>query len=649
MSDKQTPSSFQTKAGPKPNKTSDKQTHSFQTEVSQLLDLMVHSLYSNKEIFLRELISNASDAIDRLRFEALADKKLKGLVSGEIKIDINEKNKTVTISDDGIGMTQDEVITNIGTIANSGTKKFLQNLDKDKAADSNLIGQFGVGFYSSFIVANEVVIETLKAGEDKKTATRWQSKGEGQYSIETITKDNYGTTVTLYIKAAEKEFLNSFTLKNIIHKYSEHITVPIKMLKPAETVTDDKTKKAKTKAKAVIEYETINKAKAFWTEDKKSLKTKDYNEFYQQLSYDFEPPLAYLHNKVEGKLEYTSLFYIPSKAPFDLWEPKPKGSIKLYAKRVFIMDDNDKLMPLYLRFIKGVIDTADLPLNVSREILQSNKVIDKIRSASVKRILNALTKMQKNKPEDYAKFWKQFGMVIKEGVVEDFTNKDIIADLLLFATSESGAEQQTVALVDYVSRMRKGQKYIYYITSENFAAAKNSPHLEIFNKKGIEVLLLSDRVDEWLVNNFREYQGKTLKSIAKGDLADLDSKSDKKLQQKKEKDFGDIIKQAQEVLKDKVKSVRISHRLDESPSCLVADETDMGANMERIMKSLGQAVPETKPILELNPDHALVKRLESKMDNDLLEVLFDQAVLAEGGQLPNPAAFVKKMNTLLLA
>ena len=649
MSDKQTPSSFQTKAGSKPNKTSDKQTHSFQTEVSQLLDLMVHSLYSNKEIFLRELISNASDAIDRLRFEALADKKLKGLVSGEIKIDINEKNKTVTISDDGIGMTQDEVITNIGTIANSGTKKFLQNLDKDKAADSNLIGQFGVGFYSSFIVANEVVIETLKAGEDKKTATRWQSKGEGQYSIETITKDNYGTTVTLYIKAAEKEFLNSFTLKNIIHKYSEHITVPIKMLKPAETVTDDKTKKAKTKAKAVIEYETINKAKAFWTEDKKSLKTKDYNEFYQQLSYDFEPPLAYLHNKVEGKLEYTSLFYIPSKAPFDLWEPKPKGSIKLYAKRVFIMDDNDKLMPLYLRFIKGVIDTADLPLNVSREILQSNKVIDKIRSASVKRILNALTKMQKNKPEDYAKFWKQFGMVIKEGVVEDFTNKDIIADLLLFATSESGAEQQTVALVDYVSRMRKGQKYIYYITSENFAAAKNSPHLEIFNKKGIEVLLLSDRVDEWLVNNFREYQGKTLKSIAKGDLADLDSKSDKKLQQKKEKDFGDIIKQAQEVLKDKVKSVRISHRLDESPSCLVADETDMGANMERIMKSLGQAVPETKPILELNPDHALVKRLESKMDNDLLEVLFDQAVLAEGGQLPNPAAFVKKMNTLLLA
>lgn len=649
MSDKQTPSSFQTKAGPKPNKTSDKQTHSFQTEVSQLLDLMVHSLYSNKEIFLRELISNASDAIDRLRFEALADKKLKGLVSGEIKIDINEKNKTVTISDDGIGMTQDEVITNIGTIANSGTKKFLQNLDKDKAADSNLIGQFGVGFYSSFIVANEVVIETLKAGEDKKTATRWQSKGEGQYSIETITKDNYGTTVTLYIKAAEKEFLNSFTLKNIIHKYSEHITVPIKMLKPAETVTDDKTKKAKTKAKAVIEYETINKAKAFWTEDKKSLKTKDYNEFYQQLSYDFEPPLAYLHNKVEGKLEYTSLFYIPSKAPFDLWEPKPKGSIKLYAKRVFIMDDNDKLMPLYLRFIKGVIDTADLPLNVSREILQSNKVIDKIRSASVKRILNALTKMQKNKPEDYAKFWKQFGMVIKEGVVEDFTNKDIIADLLLFATSESGAEQQTVALVDYVSRMRKGQKYIYYITSENFASAKNSPHLEIFNKKGIEVLLLSDRVDEWLVNNFREYQGKTLKSIAKGDLADLDSKSDKKLQQKKEKDFGDIIKQAQEVLKDKVKSVRISHRLDESPSCLVADETDMGANMERIMKSLGQAVPETKPILELNPDHALVKRLESKMDNDLLEVLFDQAVLAEGGQLPNPAAFVKKMNTLLLA
>ena len=630
---------------------SDKQTHSFQTEVSQLLDLMIHSLYSNKEIFLRELISNASDAVDKLRFESLSNPKLKGLPTGEIQIDFDADKKTITITDNGTGMSHDEVISNIGTIANSGTKKFLENLDKDKANDSNFIGQFGVGFYASFIVANEVMIETLKAGDKKESATRWKSKGKGEYSIETISKENYGTTVTLHIKAAEKELLDAFKLKSIIHKYSEHIAIPIKMLKLQEPiVADDKNKgkDKKTEQAQVIEYETINKAKAFWSEDKTTLKTEDYNEFYQQLTYDFEPPLSYLHNKVEGKLEYTSLFYIPAKAPFDLWEPKQKGGIKLYAKRVFIMDDNDKIMPMYLRFIKGVIDTADLPLNVSREILQSNKVIDKIRSASVKRILTILGKMAKNKPEDYAKFWHEFGMVIKEGVVEDFTNRDIIADLLRFSTSKDSLAEQTVSLVDYVKRMTEEQKHIYYITSENFAAAKSSPHLEIFKKKGLEVLLLSDRVDEWLVNNFTEYQGKTLKSITKGDLSDLDSKEDKKIQEAQEKDFEAIIKKAEDVLKDKVKSVRISHRLDESPSCLVADESDMGGNMERIMKSLGQAVPESKPILELNPNHALVKRLETKIDDDLLTILFDQAVLAEGGQLKDPALFVKKMNALLL-
>lgn len=621
---------------------SNKQTHTFQTEVSQLLDLMVHSLYSNKEIFLRELISNASDAIDKLRFESLSNKKLKGLTTGEIRVDFDADKKTISVTDDGIGMDHDEVIANIGTIANSGTKKFLESLDAEKANDMQMIGQFGVGFYASFIVANEVIIETLQAGNDTNNGTRWHSKGKGEYSIETIKKDNYGTTITLRIKAAEKEFLDAFRLKGIIHKYSEHIAIPIKMLKPADP-DDKKKKKQKT-----IEYETINKAKAFWSEDKSTLKQEDYNEFYQQLSYDFQPPLTQLHNKVEGKLEYTSLFFIPQKAPFDLWEPKQKGGIKLYAKRVFIMDDNDQLMPMYLRFVKGVIDTAELPLNISREMLQGNKIIDKIRIASVKRILSTLTKMAKNNPADYAKFWAEFGIVMKEGVVEDFTNKDTIADLLRFSTTKDSSKEQNVSLADYVQRMPEKQKHIYYITSESFTAAKNSPHLEIFNKKNIEVLLLSDRVDEWLVNNFNEYQGKTLKSISKGDLSDLEGKKDKEVQKKVEKDFAGIVKKAEEILKDKVKSIRISHRLDESPSCLVADESDMGANMERIMKSLGQAVPETKPILELNPNHPLIKRLETKVDKDLLEVLFDQAVLSEGGQVSDPAAFIKKMNTLLL-
>lgn len=646
-----------------------KQTHSFQTEVSQLLDLMVHSLYSNKEIFLRELISNSSDAIDKLRFESLSNTKLaQGLAKGEILIDVNKTAKTVTITDNGIGMTQAEVMENIGTIASSGTKKFLETLSKDKAQDSQLIGQFGVGFYASFIVAKEVVIETLRAGDDSANATRWKSKGKGEYSLETITKAQSGTTVTLHIKAGAKEFLDEHRLKSIIHTYSEHIAVPIKMLKPAAHVEqpsedgkgeDDKGEDGKgednkgkdnknTPANEAIEYETVNKAKAFWTQAKKTLKQEDYNDFYQQLSYDMQPPLTQIHNRVEGNMDYTSLFYIPSKAPFDLWEPKQKGGIKLYAKRVFIMDDNDKLMPMYLRFVKGVIDTSDLPLNISREILQGNKVIDKIKAASVKRILSTLTKMAKNKPEDYATFWSEFGMVIKEGVVEDFANKDTIANLLRFSTTKDNLAEQSVSLSDYVARIPKTQAAIYYITSDNFTAAKNSPHLEIFKRKNIEVLLLSDRVDEWLVNNFTEFEGKPLKSITKGDLSDLESEEDKKEQKKVDKDFEATIKAAQVALGDKVKSVRVSHRLDESPSCLVADETDMGANMERIMKSLGQDVPETKPILELNPNHALVKRLEQNMDADLLSVLFDQAVLAEGGQISDPAAFVKNVNNLLL-
>ncbi|HIL42446.1 MAG TPA: molecular chaperone HtpG [Gammaproteobacteria bacterium] len=612
-----------------------KQTHTFQTEVSQLLDIMIHSLYSNKEIFLRELISNASDAIDKVKFASLSDDTLvEGKEELNIHIDIDKSAGTVTITDNGIGMTESEVNKNIGTIANSGTKKFLNSLDEKQAQDSNLIGQFGVGFYSSFIVSDKVTLITRKAGSKSKKGTKWTSTGKGKYSIESVDCPDFGTSVTLHLKKKEKEFLESYRLRNIVSKYSDHITVPIMMIKQSD---DNKE----------IEYETINKANAFWTQDKADLKQKDYDEFYKSLTYDFEGPLTQLHNKVEGKLDYTSLLFIPKKAPFDMWEPKRKGGIKLYAKRVFIMEDNEELMPLYLRFVKGVIDTADLSLNVSREILQSNKVVDTIRKANVKRILNALSKMSKNKPEDYDIFWQEFGMVIKEGVVEDFSNKDSIAELLRFSTTKSDSEKQTVSLKDYVEGMDKDQKEIYYVTAETYQAAKGSPHLEIFKQKGIEVLLLSDRVDEWMVNNFTEFEGKGLKSISKGDLDSIDSKEEKEGKEKVAKDFEGVIKKVSKILDSQVKQVKVSSRLSESPSCLVADENEMGGNMERIMKSLGQDVPETKPILEINPNHPLVKKLKTKVDKDLVNVLFDQAVLSEGGQLKDPAEFVKRMNKLI--
>ena len=612
-----------------------KQTHAFQTEVSQLLHLMIHSLYSNKEIFLRELVSNASDAIDKLKFESLSnDALVEGKEELQIHIDVDKDAGTITISDNGIGMDEIEVIENIGTIANSGTKKFLQGLDDKQSQDSNLIGQFGVGFYSAFIVADKVTLTTRKAGDDKANGTEWSSEGKGEYSLETVTVEDFGTSVTLHIKKEEKEFLDDYRLRNIISKYSDHITVPITMVKPSEEESDE------------IEFETVNKANAFWTQDKRNLKQEDYDEFYKSLTYDFEAPLTQLHNKVEGNLEYTSLLFIPSKAPFDMWEPKRKGGIKLYAKRVFIMEDNEELMPLYLRFVKGIIDTADLSLNISREILQGSKVVDAIRKASVKRILSALKKMAKNKPEDYAKFWKEFGMVMKEGVVEDFANKDKIAGLLRFASTKGNGEDQTVSLSDYIERMGDDQKEIYFVTAETYAAAKGSPHLEIFKKKDIEVLLLSDRVDEWMVSNFTEFEGKPLKSIAKGDLEDLDSKEEKKNKEKVAKGYAKVIKEVSKILEAQVKEVKISNRLSESPSCLVADENEMGGNMERIMKSFGQDVPETKPILEINPTHPLVKKLKTKVDEDLVNVLFDQAVLSEGGQLKDPAEFVKRMNKL---
>ena len=616
---------------------SQKQTHAFQTEVSQLLHLMVHSLYSNKEIFLRELVSNASDAIDKLKFESLSNESLiEGKQEPSIHIDIDKDAGTITIKDNGIGMTQDEVMENIGTIANSGTRKYLESLDKSQTQDSNLIGQFGVGFYSAFIVSNTVTLLSRKAGDDKANGTKWVSKGKGEYSIETVELDDYGTTVILNVKKAENEFVNDYRIRGIVSKYSDHITIPIMMLKSSEEDKD------------VIEYETINKATAFWMQDKKELSQSDYDEFYKSLTYDFEGPLTQIHNRVEGKLEYSSLLFIPKKAPFDMWEPKRKGGVKLYAKRVFIMEGNEELLPQYLRFVKGVIDTADLSLNVSREILQGSKVVDTIKKASVKRILSVLDKMSKNKPEDYSVFWKEFGMVIKEGVVEDFANKDKISNLLRFASTSNDTEEQTVSLKDYVGRMNKDQKNIYYVTADNYAAAKGSPHLEIFKEKNIEVLLLSDRVDEWLVANFGEFEEMSLKSIAKGDLEDLDSKEDKKKKEKTVKDYEKVITKVQKILENQVKEVKVSSRLSESPSCLVADENEMGGNMERIMKSMGQDIPDTKPILEINPKHPLVKKLKTKVDKDLVKVLFDQAVLSEGGQIKEPAEFVKRMNKLML-
>ncbi|MBT5547926.1 MAG: molecular chaperone HtpG [Gammaproteobacteria bacterium] len=616
---------------------SQKQTHEFQTEVSQLLDLMIHSLYSNKEIFLRELVSNASDAIDKLKFESLSnDKLIEAKDEPSIHIDIDKDAGTITIKDNGIGMTHDEVMENIGTIANSGTKKYLEGLDKNQTQDSNLIGQFGVGFYSAFIVSNTVTLLSRKAGDDKANGTKWISKGKGDYSIETVELEDYGTTIILDVKKAEKEFIDDFRIRGVISKYSDHITVPIMMLKPSEEDKD------------VIEYEKINEATAFWMKDKKELSQADYDEFYKALTYDFEGPLTQIHNRVEGKLDYSSLLYIPKKAPFDMWEPKRKSGVKLYAKRVFIMEGNEELLPQYLRFIKGVIDTADLSLNVSREILQGSKVVDTIKKASVKRILSELDKMSKNKPENYATFWKEFGMVIKEGVVEDFANKEKISNLLRFTSTSSDSSDQTISLKDYIGRMKEGQKNIYYVTADTYAAAKGSPHLEIFKQKDIEVLLLSDRVDEWLVANFGDFEEHSLKSIAKGDLEDLDSKEDKKKKEKTVKDFESVITKAQEILSNQVKEVKVSSRLSESPSCLVADENELGGNMERIMKSLGQDIPDTKPILEINPDHPLVIKLKTKIDEDLVKVLFDQAVLSEGGQIKEPAEFVKRMNKLML-
>lgn len=624
------------------------ETHQFQTEVNQLLKLMIHSLYSNKEIFLRELISNASDALDKLRFEAVSNDALnENETELFISIDYDKDARTVKITDNGIGMTRDEVIANIGTIANSGTKKFLENLSGDQAKDANLIGQFGVGFYASFIVADKVTLTTRKAGDDSANGTVWESAGEGEYTLETIEKAVKGTEIVLHLKEDMDEFLEEFRLKNIISTYSDHINFPIKMYK---SEWDEETKES-TKTE---ELEQVNKATAIWTQPKSELSEEEYNNFYQTISHDFEAPLATMHNKVEGTLEYTSLLYLPKKAPFDLYDRDRRYGLKLYVKRVFIMDDAEHLMPTYLRFVRGVIDSSDLPLNVSREILQSNKVVDKIRSASVKRVLDYLEKLSKAEDQtDFNNFWDEFGNVMKEGIVEDFANKDKLAKLLRFSsTHESSDESQRVSLETYVDRMQEGQEAIYFITADSYAAASGSPHLEIFRKKGIEVLLLSDRIDEWLVSHLTEFDGKQLKSVTSGDLKEFENEVEKELSEEDKKVQEALIDKVKNSIEEQVSDVRITHRLTDSPACVVSADGDMSAHMARMMEQLGQAVPRQKPVLELNPEHALVKKLEGLESKDQVKewslFLLEQAQLAEGDQLERPADFIKRMNKLLV-
>jgi len=615
-----------------------KETLGFQAEVRQLLDLMIHSLYSNKEIFLRELISNASDAADKLRFEALTDDALYEGDSGlNIRVACDKKARTVTITDNGIGMSRAEVIDNIGTIAKSGTRQFLAALTGDKANDLKLIGQFGVGFYSAFIIADKVTLTTRRAGLSAEHGVRWESDGKGEYAIETCEKKSRGTEVTLHLRESEDEFLDNWRLKAIIHKYSDHITLPILMKQ------EDKN-----------EDETVNKASALWARPKSEIQPGEYDEFYKHVAHDFETPLAHVHSRVEGKQEYISLLYIPQRAPFDLWDREKRHGIKLYVKRVFIMDDAEQLMPNYLRFVRGVIDSNDLPLNISREILQHNKDIDAIRHGSIKKVLDLLDDIAEKDKDKYAKFWGEFGRVLKEGVVEDTANRERLAKLLRFSSTHADQETPDVTLADYVSRMKPEQDRIYYITADTFAAAKNSPHLEIFRKKGVEVLLLHDRVDEWVVMHLTEFDGKSLQSVAKGtlDLGKLEDKEEKQQQEKVAAEYQGLIERVKKTLDGQVKDVRLTYRLTNSPACLVADEHDMGANLERLLKATGQKVPGSKPILEINPEHPIVMRLKTEASDkrfeDWTRLLHDQALLAEGGELDDPGNFISRLNGLLL-
>ena len=624
------------------------ETLGFQAEVKQLLHLMVHSLYSNKEIFLRELISNASDACDKLRFEALADTALWERDSDlKIRVAYDKAARTVSVSDNGVGMSRDEVIANIGTIAKSGTREFFQSLTGDQAKDAHLIGQFGVGFYSSFIVADKVTLITRRAGMGAEHGVRWESDGGGEYTLETVPREARGTEVILHLREGEDELLSGYGLRSILRKYSDHITIPILMKKEewdkdkGEQVTKD-------------EDEQINQASALWARPKSEITEEQYQEFYKHVGHDFEPPLAWTHARVEGKQEYTLLLYVPAHAPFDLWDRDHRHGVKLYVQRVFIMDDAEQLMPAYLRFVRGVIDSNDLPLNVSREILQESKTVEAIRAGCVKRILSLLEELSEDDKEKYATVWKEFGRVLKEGVAEDFANKERIAKLLRFSSTGEENEEPTVSLADYVSRMKEGQDKIYYITAESFGAARASPHLEIFRKKGVEVLLMHDRIDEWVTANLTEFEGKPLQSVAKGDLdlGKLEDEAEKKEQEKEAGEFKELTEKIGKVLGEKVKDVRVTHRLTDSPACLVADPSAMSTNLERLLKAAGQKVPATKPTLEVNPHHPLVSALKHESDDkrfaDWSHILLDQAVLAEGGQLDEPGAFVKRLNELML-
>lgn len=630
------------------------ETHGFQTEVKQLLSLMAHSLYSNKEVFLRELVSNAADAADKLRFKALSNSELfENDGNLRVRLVIDKDNKTLTISDNGIGMSRDDVIEHLGTIAKSGTKAFFSQLSGDQAKDSQLIGQFGVGFYSAFIVADKVTVETRAAGEDSNRGVRWESDGDGSFTVADIEKTGRGTDVILHLREGEEEFLDDWRLRSIIGKYSDHISIAVEMWKDGEPEQTDEEGNV-TAAATDGEWEQVNKATALWTRAKGDISDEEYQEFYKHISHDWQDALAWSHNKVEGNQEYTSLLYVPAKAPFDLYNREQSHGLKLYVQRVFIMDDAEQFMPTYLRFVKGVLDSNDLPLNVSREILQDNKVTAQLRKACTKRVLSMLEQMAKNDADKYQGFWKEFGNVLKEGPAEDYGNREQIAGLLRFASTHNDSDAQTVSLSDYLERMKEGQDKIYYITADSYAAASHSPHLEIFRKKGIEVLLMWERVDEWLMNHLSDFQDKQFVSVTKGelDLGELDDEETKKAQEEAKEALKPLLERVQTALGDEVKEVRLTHRLTSTPSCVVAGEHDMSTQMIKLMRAAGQPVPEQKYVLELNPEHSLVKKLESlgegEQFNEWSRLLLEQAQLAEQGGLKDPAAFVARVNRLLL-
>ncbi len=630
---------------------SEKQTLGFQAEVKQLLQLMIHSLYSNKEIFLRELISNASDAADKLRFEAINNSALyENDPDLSIRVAVNKQDRTITISDNGIGLSREEAIQHLGTIAKSGTREFFSKLTGDQQKDAALIGQFGVGFYSAFIVADRITVESRRAGMAADQGVRWTSGGEGDFTVETITREQRGTDVILHLREGEDDFLDSYRLKSVIRRYSDHIALPIRMNKESwdaeknENVVSD-------------ELETVNQASALWARSKSEITPEQYNEFYKHVSHDFQDPLTYTHNRVEGRSEYTQLLYIPARAPFDLWDREKRSGIKLYVRRVFIMDDAEQLMPVYLRFVKGVIDSNDLPLNVSREILQESRDVKAIREGSTKRVLSMLEELansdEQAQKDKYASFWNEFGQVLKEGTGEDSANKERIAKLLRFASTHNSGDEQNVSLADYLARAKEGQDKIYYLTGDSWNAARNSPHLEIFRKKGLEVLLLTDRVDEWMLSFLTEFEGKELVSVARGDLdlGKLEDEAEKKHHEETEASYKELVEKMKAALADKAKDVRVTFRLTDSPACLVADENELSGNLLRMLKAAGQKAPDSKPILEINPDHPLVQRLkyEDARFADWSTILFDQAALAEGGTLQDPAGFVRKLNEMLLA